>query len=391
MTPIHADSRLAPLAEPTFSSSVPAGCDDSRTRVGVASPFELLLSQQIDLKAPQNRDTQDVSSVHDVETRKSRSTASHQFASIPTDHIDALVASSFGNSVTFQTGYFGDLKAATTPSEVAVIESNPVSNELTVGSSLIDGLDQAIIAKDLQVLGSDNGSFRIGRARDVESNQDFQLLLVSEFTVEFPPALESVDQSSVPTINEPRFSDGTSVGVENKISILEQRDTTSTTDSNAASLTTIPPTNSTPVSNVGNHPPISEQLASAVTDHLQEESISGPITVRIRLDRQDLGTVSLHLTINNNIVSIRIVTENPLARQIIDCQMNDLRQTLTEGGVTCGQFQVACDSDGQQSSGQRRPPSSTIAIGPASSSRWSRAAAATTLAATPEGRLNFVA
>ena len=65
-------------------------------------------------------------------------------------------------------------------------------------------------------------------------------------------------------------------------------------------------------------PPLSVQLATAITTNLANVFGEGATTVRIRIDRQDLGTINLQLSINKNVVSVRIMTDNAQSQQIVE-------------------------------------------------------------------------
>ncbi len=136
---------------------------------------------------------------------------------------------------------------------------------------------------------------------------------------------------------------------------------------------------------------ISDQIATAVTGHLSDDSYQGPTTLRIRLNHSELGTVNLHLSMNNDVVSIRIVTQNPAAQQLINGQLEDLRQSLTNSGLATGQFQVACDAGSQHSSRQNESVPETIQFRNATSSRWARPQTTVTPTTQASGQLNFVA
>ena len=156
-------------------------------------------------------------------------------------------------------------------------------------------------------------------------------------------------------------------------------------------LLVLPPTAYISAGNVSTEESVSDQLAKTIVQHLDEEQGEGPTSVHIRLDQPGLGSVSLHLTIINNVVSIRITTQSPLAKQVIENQMNDLRQSLINGGVTCGQCQVACDSNGQQFSQTDDTLPEAVAPSLPVSSRWARTQPTTIVPSQADGRLNVVA
>lgn len=139
-------------------------------------------------------------------------------------------------------------------------------------------------------------------------------------------------------------------------------------------------------------PAISDLLATAITETLANLSHDGSTTVHIRLDRPDLGKIDLQLSVNkDNVVSVRIQTDNLHSQQIVESQMAALRESLTSNGVTCGQFQVGCDSNSRQSSSQSAPRQTTRPTGVFSASRTSNSERLRFPVSRQNGRVNYVA
>ena len=134
---------------------------------------------------------------------------------------------------------------------------------------------------------------------------------------------------------------------------------------------------------------ISGQLSDAIVARLRDEPAGGPTTVRIRLEQKDIGTVDLHLTVQDGVVSIRISATDQLTQQLIDSQMNDLRQSLTQRGVQCGEMQVSGDSSGQQPKGDWSPRPGAIRV--TSALRSLRQPVATATESRMSSALNCVA
>ncbi|MEK6257843.1 MAG: flagellar hook-length control protein FliK [Planctomycetota bacterium] len=136
---------------------------------------------------------------------------------------------------------------------------------------------------------------------------------------------------------------------------------------------------------------VSDQLAAAIVERLDVGHDSSPPTFRLRLDPRELGTVEVHLSIVHDVVSIRFVAQDEAARQVIERQLDDLRQSLTNSGVSFGQCHVGCNSDGRQASDQQQAAPPTISRTPPVLSRWSRHQDHEVLVTLPQGRLNVVA
>ena len=160
-----------------------------------------------------------------------------------------------------------------------------------------------------------------------------------------------------------------------------------------ATVPTIFSLNSARVAYTDSAAPVSHQIAAEITRQVDDGTIGGTTTVQIRLDRPELGTVNLHLSMTNDVVSIRIVTEDPAAMQIINRQMNDLRQSLSDSGIAFNQCQVLCNPGNGQSS-DRNPTTNSSRREKeviASASRTSRSVVLSIPNVQPCGRLNYVA
>ncbi|MBC7817388.1 MAG: flagellar hook-length control protein FliK, partial [Planctomycetaceae bacterium] len=136
---------------------------------------------------------------------------------------------------------------------------------------------------------------------------------------------------------------------------------------------------------------VSDQLAAAIVERLDAGHDSSPSTFRLRLDPRELGTVEVHLSIVHDVVSIRFVAQDEAARQVIERQLDDLRQSLTNSGVSFGQCHVGCNSDGRHSSDQQQAAPPAISRTPPVLSRWSRHQDHEVQVTLPQGRLNVVA
>lgn len=72
-------------------------------------------------------------------------------------------------------------------------------------------------------------------------------------------------------------------------------------------------------------------------------------SVVLRLDPPELGRVNVHVSVANDIVSIRLVASDEGAKQVIERQLSDLQQSLSDQGVALNSCQVDCDAGGRQS------------------------------------------
>ena len=101
-------------------------------------------------------------------------------------------------------------------------------------------------------------------------------------------------------------------------------------------------------------------LADRVTEivmNRREGQQDDKSSVVLRLDPPELGRVNVHVSMSNDVVSIRMVAAGDMARQAIERQLNDLQASLTNQGVTFSQCQVECDPRGQSFDRPAKPQS----------------------------------
>ncbi len=91
------------------------------------------------------------------------------------------------------------------------------------------------------------------------------------------------------------------------------------------------------------------RVSEIVGQHLEQPLSSESSSVVLRLDPPELGRVHIHVSLTNDVVSIRMVATDEAARQIIERQLNDLHQSLANQGISFTQCQVDCNSSGHQS------------------------------------------
>jgi flagellar hook-length control protein FliK len=223
-----------------------------------------------------------------------------------------------------------------------------------------------------------------------ESQSDEQVFLVNEFSVETTqaPSAATTANTAGGGVQTEQGATASSVSTSSNETV---RTTQPTTDGSSTSASLMAVASSGTSAAANQEAPISEAVSTAIVKQLEEQPTVAVTTVRIQLDRADLGSISLFLSINNNRVSVRIVAEDELARQIIDSQMDELRQALDESGVECSEFQVVCDATHDHSSPRKRSPQRLIALGFASSTVNSEPKAVMTEPSSPLDRFNFVA
>lgn len=136
---------------------------------------------------------------------------------------------------------------------------------------------------------------------------------------------------------------------------------------------------------------VSDQLAAAIVERLEAVPGSTHPTFRLRLDPRELGTVDVHLSIIHDVVSIRFVAQDEAARQVIDRQLNDLKQSLTNSGILFSGCHVGCNSDSRHPPDQKELPVPSYTPIARGLPRWSRAQDHDLPMTLLNGGLNFVA
>ncbi|MEI8380525.1 MAG: flagellar hook-length control protein FliK [Planctomycetota bacterium] len=94
------------------------------------------------------------------------------------------------------------------------------------------------------------------------------------------------------------------------------------------------------------------RMTEIVQQRLEGSPEADKSSVVLRLDPPDLGRLNVHLSISNDVVSIRMVATDEAARQAIERQLGNLHQSLDSQGVAFTPCQVECQTQGQNSSNQ---------------------------------------
>lgn len=91
-----------------------------------------------------------------------------------------------------------------------------------------------------------------------------------------------------------------------------------------------------------------DQVATAIHERHDTIIQQGRTEIHLRLEPPELGTVRIHLSVSDDKITARIVVHEEVARQMIEGQMQHLRQRLEEAGIALGQFSVAHDGSGSR-------------------------------------------
>lgn len=93
---------------------------------------------------------------------------------------------------------------------------------------------------------------------------------------------------------------------------------------------------------------LAHHLEAMAMQRLDQPESSDRASVVLRLDPPELGRVNVHMSVANDVISIRMVTTGDAARQVIEQQLNQLQQSLTDKGISFQDFQIQTGGGSQQ-------------------------------------------
>lgn len=133
-----------------------------------------------------------------------------------------------------------------------------------------------------------------------------------------------------------------------------------------------------------------DQLSHALVTQASLINYEGRTDFHLRLQPPQLGNVQIHLTATDHTVSARILVNQEGTRQLIEGQVQQLRQSLANSGLVLGSFDVTHDGGGFSHSGHHPPPELPSPPLPRSIAATPRAVVKTSLA-VPTGGINILA
>ena len=92
--------------------------------------------------------------------------------------------------------------------------------------------------------------------------------------------------------------------------------------------------------------PVSEQVRNRIIDHIETAREHGRVELSFDLHPPELGRMRLNLTSQDHSLSVRLWADSDQARQMLESQMDALKQRLAEGGISLGSFNVGRDNGG---------------------------------------------
>lgn len=106
---------------------------------------------------------------------------------------------------------------------------------------------------------------------------------------------------------------------------------------------------------------VSGQIASGIIARAQITTREGQTDFRLRLEPPELGTIRVHLSATDQGISARLVVHEEVAHQLIESQLESLRQRLTNAGISLGSFDVSQGGTGSRDAQKQHDPGSVVA------------------------------
>ena len=86
-------------------------------------------------------------------------------------------------------------------------------------------------------------------------------------------------------------------------------------------------------------------ILKQISNNLKFNKLTGASELSIRLKPEELGKMTLQLLAQEGQISIKIITENIRAREIIEHNLLHLKQTLANQGIKCTEVEVQVSTD----------------------------------------------
>jgi len=103
-------------------------------------------------------------------------------------------------------------------------------------------------------------------------------------------------------------------------------------------------------------PAILDQLSGAIVARAELLSREDRTDFHLRLEPPELGTVRVHLSATEHGVSLRLTVQEETARQLIESQLESLRQRLANAGVPVNSLHLSWGGASSQDARQERQP-----------------------------------
>lgn len=92
-----------------------------------------------------------------------------------------------------------------------------------------------------------------------------------------------------------------------------------------------------------------------INEHTFSVSKLSDSSIEVRLEPEGLGSVKIHLNMENGTLHADIRASTEAAKTIIEKNLNDIVKTLTQEGLTVGDFSVSLKDKGNQGEYKKQP------------------------------------
>jgi flagellar hook-length control protein FliK len=99
--------------------------------------------------------------------------------------------------------------------------------------------------------------------------------------------------------------------------------------------------------------PVVTQLATVIAPAAHQPDGSYQVTIRLQPD--DLGPVHVELRLEGSVVNVSLQADGDATRDMLRQNLGQLRQQLTDAGLTTGNFDVGNGPASRDESGGRQP------------------------------------
>jgi len=102
-------------------------------------------------------------------------------------------------------------------------------------------------------------------------------------------------------------------------------------------------------------------IIGQIARHMDKLTQTGRQTLRIQLYPQELGHIDLKITSSPQGVGVTMLADNPTTGKLLEGQMAQLRQNLTDAGIQIANMQIGTQSNQQFNQGTPQSPNQTQA------------------------------
>jgi flagellar hook-length control protein FliK len=110
-------------------------------------------------------------------------------------------------------------------------------------------------------------------------------------------------------------------------------------------------------------------LVDRVIERIREQALTGPMTIRLRLDADEHGQIDVRLVHRNGAIQVHLIAADPQARDALERGIDHLRRGLTDGGFQVQRVEVSAPTATADAAASGR--NDMMGFQQQSSSQWS--------------------